>query len=202
MKQTRFYTWLGLLMVSLALLAGCLPPSSALQGGNVAPPTAAAEGAGAGSVATLAATAKPAIVDNTPAPAATIGTIGITSSVPASSSFTVTSTATAPLRPLNTAGNTPIEVTLADQGRTILMQVGERFMLNLEGGDAWVVEIADPAVLARATVAPVPQGAQGLFEALAVGKTALTATNEPACRKAKPPCMLPTRAFQVEVVVR
>jgi hypothetical protein len=201
MKQYRCFIWLGLLIVSLPLLAGCLSPSSTSQGGGAASPPAAAGAAGARSLAIPAATAKPSIADNTPAPAATIGTIGITSSAPASSSSVTTSTETAPLRPLVTAGSTTIEVTLADQGRTIAMHVGERFLLNLEGGDAWIVEVANQAVLSSVTGMPVPQGAQGLFEALAVGKTALTATNEPACRKASPPCMLPTRSFQVEVVV-
>jgi len=201
MKQIRFFTWLGLLMASLAFLAGCLPPSSASQGGVVASPSRAVQVPDIGSTATLAATARPPVANDTPAPAVTVGTSGI-SSAPVASSLVLTGTVSAPAQPLSTAGSTPIQVTLADQGRTIAMQVGERFLLNLEGGDAWIIEIANQAVLSPVTGMPVPQGTQGLFGALASGRTTLSATNEPACRKARPPCMLPTRAFQVEVVVR
>ena len=107
-----------------------------------------------------------------------------------------------PLPPLQTTGSTPPEVTLADQGRTIVMQVGERFLLNLGDGAAWVVEIADPSVLGPVTDVAIPEGAQGLFEALAAGTTSLVATNDPPCRKLRPACTLPTRSFEVTVVVK
>ncbi len=128
------------------------------------------------------------------------------SSAGVSSSLVLTNTTPTPLPPLETTGSTPPEVTLADRGRTIVMRVGERFLLNLEGGAAWVVEIADPQVLgpvtAAAAGAAIPAGAQGLFEAAKAGTTRLSAINDPPCRKAKPPCMLPTRSFEVEVIVK
>ncbi len=82
------------------------------------------------------------------------------------------------------------------------MRVGERFLLNLGEGVAWVIEVANPLVLGPVTGAEVPDGAQKVFEALTAGTTGVAAVNEPACLKARPVCKLPTRTFEVTVVVK
>lgn len=186
MRKHHYVTRLALLAVALGLLAGCLPAPAVLP---TAAPTAAPS-----------ATPPPAGADPTPAGS---GVIVSTSVAGASSGPLPTSTATAaaPLPPLTT-GSSPRTVTTADWGRTIEMRVGQRFLLNLGEGAAWIIEIADPRVLGPVTGMEAPEGAQGLFEALAAGATTLAATNEPACLKARPACKLPTRTFEVTVVVK
>jgi hypothetical protein len=45
-------------------------------------------------------------------------------------------------------------------------------------------------------------GAQGVYEAKAPGKTTLTATGDPACRRATPACAAPSRLFTLTLEVR
>lgn len=191
MRKHHYVIRLALLAAALGLLAGCVAAPAASPS-TTAPATAVA----------TAATTTPPPAGTDPTPAGS-GVIVSTSSPGVSSGPLPTSTATAaaPLPPLTT-GSTPRTVTTADHGRTIEMRVGERFLLNLGEGAVWVIEIADPQVLGAVTGVEVPEGAQGLFEALAAGATTLAATNEPACLKARPACKLPTRTFEVTVVVK
>ncbi len=94
------------------------------------------------------------------------------------------------------------EVTLAIDGETLVMNVGQRFLLNLDGAYNWTIHMTDPGVLSQ-----VPNGlniiaAQGVFEAHKRGTTVLTAVSEPACRQAQVPCNAPVRKFRLWVVVR
>lgn len=209
MREMRYVIWLAVLVVGMSLVAGCVPPSTAAPGGAAAPGSAAAPTAGAavpGDTPVAPATGAPIpgssatapVPDDTPA----AGLVTNMGSASVSTSLAQMSPVSTSLPPLVIAGETPPEVTLADEGRTILMRVGERFTLNLGDGAAWVVASADPAVLDLAEGVPAPAGAQGVYEAQSPGSTTLTATNEPACRRARPPCLLPTRTFAVEVVVK
>src|SRR5205814_5480253 len=96
-------------------------------------------------------------------------------------------TATAPTR----------TVTLSDDGRTIDMVVGERFLLALGDQLDWTVRVADPRVVGRVVNVTVVRGAQGLYEARQPGTTTLEATGDPPCRKARPPCGAPSRLLRV-----
>jgi hypothetical protein len=96
----------------------------------------------------------------------------------------------------------PQTVTLADAGATIALHPGDRFLLALGEGYDWTVTIGDPAIVSRVpNILPV-RGAQGVYEAHTAGQTTLTATGDPACRKAQPPCMMPSRQFQVQIIVQ
>jgi hypothetical protein len=44
-------------------------------------------------------------------------------------------------------------------------------------------------------------GAQGVYAAKQPGQTTLTASGDPVCRTAQPPCGAPSRAFRVQIVV-
>ena len=92
-------------------------------------------------------------------------------------------------------------VTLADNGRTIPLTVGDRFLLDLGGGYTWSVQVADPSVVSRVIgVLPI-RDAQGLFEARSPGTTTLIATGGYPCQQATPPCELPSIRFQITLVV-
>lgn len=99
------------------------------------------------------------------------------------------------------AGPAKPPITLADNGRTIDLAVGDRVLLQLGDAYTWTVQIADPAVLSRVVNVTVVKGAQGLYEAKQSGTTTLTAAGDPACRQVQPPCAQPSRLFRVQVRV-
>lgn len=191
MKHMHMITRLALLAVAVGLLTGCLPLAAT-------PPSAAAPAAAASG--SEAVTAVPSA---TPAATPTGSGIVVSTSVAGPSSGPLpASTTAAPLPPATAPANGLLEVTTADYGRTIELRVGERLLLNLGEGGAWAVEIADPLVLGPLANASIPEGAQGVFAALASGTTTLTAVNAPACLQARPPCKLPIRTFEVTAVVK
>jgi hypothetical protein len=107
-----------------------------------------------------------------------------------------------PPQPTVTTIASPDSVTLDDDGALVTMHVGERFLLNL-GDDVydWSVEVTDDTVVGRVMNITVVRGAQGVYEARAAGRITLTATGDPQCRNATPPCALPSRVFHIDVVV-
>lgn len=92
-------------------------------------------------------------------------------------------------------------VTLANNGETIPLATGESFTLALGGGYDWQIEIADQAVVSRDPNAPPPPDSQGIFVARKAGQTTLTATGNPLCYTATPPCLAPSRQVRVQIVV-
>jgi hypothetical protein len=126
-------------------------------------------------------TPSPRLIDTTiPSPAVPTSPIGATQPVEAS----------------------PIpSVTLADDGRTITLGVGQTFLLNLGEGYTWEVSVDDPSILSREVNILVIKGAQGVYLAKARGTVNLTATCDPLCRQSTPPCMAPSREFHIQVVV-
>ena len=88
-----------------------------------------------------------------------------------------------------------------DNGSTRTMHVGDRFLLALPAGYDWTVSIADPAILGRVLNITVPQGAQGVYQALRPGTTTLSAVGDPLCRRSTPPCAAPSILFELHVVV-
>ncbi len=99
------------------------------------------------------------------------------------------------------AGETP-NVTLADDGKTITLQVDQAFLLDLGEGYDWNVTIADQSILSREIGVLTIRGSQGLFKAHKPGTTSLTATGDPTCLKSQPPCMMPSVAFRLTIVVK
>ncbi len=93
-------------------------------------------------------------------------------------------------------------VTLGDDGKTITLKVGDRFLLALGSGYDWTVNVANQAIISRVVNITVVSGAQGVYEAKAAGSTTLTAVGNPVCRKVQPPCGLPSRTFKVQITVR
>ena len=124
---------------------------------------------------------------------------------------TATPTVNPTATPTPTATATPItpqppsqtrSITLADNGQTIELHVGERFLLNLGPGYIWTVNVADTSVVSRVVNVLVIRGAQGIYEASQPGTTTLTATGDPPCRQTTPPCGMPSRIFRIQITVR
>jgi hypothetical protein len=96
----------------------------------------------------------------------------------------------------------PITVTLDDQGKTIHLAVGESFLLKLGEEYTWDVSVSDENVLSRVVNITVVRGAQGVYDAHQAGTVTLSATGDPQCRQAQPPCAKPSIQFVVTIVVQ
>jgi photosystem II stability/assembly factor-like uncharacterized protein len=94
------------------------------------------------------------------------------------------------------------QVILADDGQTLTLQVGDRFLLDLGDAYTWTVSIENQTIVDLVFNQPVPRGAQGIFEALKPGTTTLIANGDPICRQAQPPCAAPSRLFRLTLVVQ
>jgi photosystem II stability/assembly factor-like uncharacterized protein len=94
-----------------------------------------------------------------------------------------------------------LAVTLADDGQTFTLHIGQRFLLDLGADYDWTVTVDDPAVVSRVVNVLTIRGSQGLYEAHQPGRTTLSATGDPICRQAQPPCGAPSRMFRLQVVV-
>ena len=92
-------------------------------------------------------------------------------------------------------------ITLVDNGQTLPLAIGDRFLLDLGGTYIWKVQIADPSVIAQLPTPLSPINSQGLFEAVGPGTTILTAFGDPPCRSLQPPCELPSLLFRITLVV-
>jgi hypothetical protein len=93
-------------------------------------------------------------------------------------------------------------ITLGDQGRTIDLAVGESFLLKLGEEYAWTVNISDQNVLSRFRNITMVRGAQGIYNALQAGTVTLSASGDPVCRQAKPPCAMPSILFSITIVAK
>ena len=94
------------------------------------------------------------------------------------------------------------ELTLADNGATVEMKVGDRFLLNLGDFYDWNLNVADTSVLDRVKNIAVIKGSQGIYSARKPGRTTLSGAGDPACLKSTPPCAAPSILFEVTVVVK
>jgi hypothetical protein len=93
-------------------------------------------------------------------------------------------------------------VTLSDQDRTVALRVGQRVQVSLGEDFDWAVQVDDPSILSGVPNISVARGVQGVYEAHRSGQTLLTATGDPTCRKAQPPCEQPSRSFRVQIAVQ
>lgn len=116
-------------------------------------------------------------------------------------SFTLEIQPPVPTATPTAAATQPLSVTLADDGKTIELHPGDRFLLDLGEGYIWNVNVGDPSVVSRMVNVLVIRGAQGIYEAKLPGVTMLTATGDPPCRQAQPPCGAPSRLFRVQIAV-
>jgi len=93
-------------------------------------------------------------------------------------------------------------VTLADNGKTITLRVGDSFLLQLGEDYNWTPAVDDQTIVSRANSITVAQGTQGVYDALKAGKTTLTAAGDPPCLQLTPPCKRPSIVFEIQIVVQ
>lgn len=180
-------------VVAMFLAAACdrsssEPTSTLVTGASTATPSAtfASPSTTAGSAGTASVTAAP--VATLPLPTATAPPIATATATPAP-----TSTAT--------PGPSSRSVTLADNGSTIRMRPGDRVLLNLGDTYQWSPTVDDQSALRRVVNITVIRGAQGVYEAVGVGPTDLSATGDLPCHSATPPCLAPSLLFRMHVIV-
>ena len=94
-----------------------------------------------------------------------------------------------------------LEITLADNGRTIELCRNEAIQLKLGEGYDWAITIPNQAVISRDINIAVVRGAQGLYIAHKLGQTSLEAVGDPTCRQSEPPCETPSLSFRVRINV-
>ena len=95
-----------------------------------------------------------------------------------------------------------LTVTRADQGKTIQLKVGDRFLLDLGEGYDWTVDIDHPEVVSPVIGILTIRGSQGIYEAHKAGTATLTATGDPTCRQSQPPCGQPSILFKIKILVQ
>lgn len=87
-----------------------------------------------------------------------------------------------------------IEATMADNGRTFIMKVGDQLRLDLDMSYDWsAFSISNPTVIVG--------GQEGLF-ALGAGTATLTTVGNPDCLNSTPPCGMPSILYSITVVVQ
>jgi len=95
-----------------------------------------------------------------------------------------------------TAAPQPVtyDATLVDNGRTLVMNIGDKLRIILDLSYDWSeISISNPAVLA---------GAGDGYNAFTRGTATLTATGNPGCQKSTPPCLAPSILFGITVIVQ
>ncbi len=138
---------------------------------------------------TLEAATAPAATGGTAEPARTIVAVPV-----------ATSPAGTP-PPLTFPPGGGLIVGLQDQGRTVVMHVGDRFLLQLGEVFDWTVTSSDDTVVGRVPNITVIRGAQGLYEGRKAGEATLNAIGDPLCRSSKPACMVPSISYTLHVQV-
>ncbi len=113
------------------------------------------------------------------------------------SSNVATSTATAS----PSTGPRGAQITVADDGQTVAMQVGERITVALGEQYRWEVTSSNTAVISRLPQFLMVRGAQGIYEAHKAGQATLQATGTMVCAVGQP-CPALARVFRVTVTVR
>jgi hypothetical protein len=199
-----------LIAVTLFLAACATPPSTASVGSDAGLTTTPAPSATAVPASSRTPTAAPT---DTSVPTSTLTpmpTLTSTTSPTTSPTSTVTATPTATPVPPPAAATPTVPsavpgagrpVTVADDGQTIVLNVGASFLLQLGDAYIWTVTVADPSIVSRQVNILVVRGAQGVYVAHKAGQTTLTAVGNPPCRSAQPPCAAPSRLFRVTIVV-
>jgi hypothetical protein len=135
--------------------------------------------------------------------AAALLTAALAACAPAGGPSSVPSTGpTAPTVTHSPARSAARTITLAQNGQSIGLAVGDRFVLMLGEDFDWTVSPVDESVFAPLAEEPAVAGIQGRYEAIGRGAATISATGDPLCRKVTPPCGAPSMLFEVTIEVR
>ena len=107
----------------------------------------------------------------------------------------------APMTPQVIEGSGQLDVTMADNGSTLVLTAGQSFVLKLSASLKWNVSIADPSIISQAqTFAAIP-GAQGMYVAQRTGQTELSAVGTAICAPGQM-CPMFVVLFKLTIVVK
>jgi hypothetical protein len=178
----RYATFLSIATLAIALgMSGC--------GANPTAPLAAATAAS--TIPGPAQAVSPLPSKATPSSTGSALPVSTVASAPAQT----------PSTPPTSAGATTNTITMHDNGETFTFQVGERFLLDLGDNLGWQWQFDNPGIVSQVPNSTTTKGSQVWFQAEQPGETTLTARGDPRCRKMQPPCMAPSFAFQVHIIV-
>ena len=92
-------------------------------------------------------------------------------------------------------------VNTADNGTTLHLALGQRFLLDLGSAAEWTVTVADPRIVGRVSGVPVIRGAQAIYVARTRGTTLLRAVRSQPCPSGA--CRPPSRLwFRLTITVK
>jgi hypothetical protein len=110
-----------------------------------------------------------------------------------------------PTKPPETTTTEPknIIATLDDKEKIITLTKGDTLLLKF-GNETfdWNITMEDQKIIDRVKNVMVTNDAQGLYKALATGKTKVVVKGEPKCFKTAPQCALALVDFKIYVVVK
>lgn len=106
----------------------------------------------------------------------------------------------APVLPSKQPVASPLVVTSADNGTTLRLTVGQRFLLDLGSSVDWAVTVSDEQVVGRVMGILVPAGAQGVYDARSTGSALLNAIGSPPCPSGSV-CPMFRIGFRLTIVV-
>ena len=86
-------------------------------------------------------------------------------------------------------------ITASDAGGTVQLDQGDQFSVELGDGYTWSVTVADESIVSQV------DGQPGLYEARQPGSTQLLISGDPTCLRSHVGCLIPSRAFQISIVV-
>ena len=103
--------------------------------------------------------------------------------------------------PLPGQGRT-VTVTEADSGKSYTLHRGDHLVVQLQGNSyEWTEPASSNDAVLHRTSGSSGTTATATFSATGDGKADVTSTGDAPCRKSTPPCMVPSRLFQVSVTV-
>ena len=96
----------------------------------------------------------------------------------------------------------PVTITLANNNQSIILQVGQRFLLQLGDSNRWNVNIDNQDVISRLVNISVVKGAQGVYEAHKTGNALLSAVGTPVCDPTQGVCSHLAIGFALQITVQ
>src|SRR5450759_1892266 len=93
----------------------------------------------------------------------------------------------------------PVTITLANNNQSIILQVGQRFLLQLDDSNRWNVNIDNQDVISRLVNISVVKGAQGVYEAHKTGNALLSAVGTPVCDPTQGVCSHLAIGFALQI---
>lgn len=93
-------------------------------------------------------------------------------------------------------------ITFGDNLQTIILAIGDTFILDLGGSNNWQIQVGDERIIARVPDPVEESHARERYRAITAGQTYLQATGVPDCVVGTPGCSEPNRVFHLTIIVQ